>query len=367
LVADESSDVAPKTAGKISNVYVNVGRFIKSGSPIAEIDDKDARAQLATAQAEVKQAVAAVRQAEAKLGLEPNGSFNASTIPEVRAANANYQQALAEQKQAEANESRYRDLVQSGDVAMITYEQYRTARDTARAKANNSKELLDAAANTARQSNQAIVSAKAAVEAAQTQVANAQRGVTDTVILAPFSGFVSNRPVAVGEYVSSASIVATILRTNPIKAQIQVAEADVPSVLIGKGVSIQVDAYKDRKFAGTVTAVNPSVDAASRAAQVEATIENGDNALRSGMFATATINREGGNVAVFVPKIAVYNDQSTQSFKVFVVEENVVRLRVVQLGIEEGDSYQIVSGVAADETVATSNLDQLFEGAKVSF
>src|SRR5580765_4500226 len=109
LIADETSDIAPKVAGKISNVSVNVGQFVSQGSTIAKIDDKDARAQLATAQAAVKQAVAGVRQAEARLGLGPNGTFNASTIPEVRAANANYQQALAEQKQAENNELRYRE------------------------------------------------------------------------------------------------------------------------------------------------------------------------------------------------------------------------------------------------------------------
>lgn len=367
LIADESSDVAPKIAGKISNVYVNVGQSVKAGSPIAKIDDKDAKAQLATAQAAVKQAVAAVRQAEARLGLEPNGTFSASTIPEVRAANANYQQALAEQKQAEANEKRYRDLAQSGDVAMIAYEQYRTARDTARAKTTNARELLDAAVNTARQNNQAIASAKATVEAAQTLAANAQRSVADTVISAPFSGFVSSRPVAVGEFVSTASIVATILRANPIKAQIQIPEADVPDVSVGKGVSIAVDAYKDRKFAGYVSAVNPAVDPVSRAAQVEAKIENGDNALRSGMFVTATINREGGGTGVFVPKSAVLNDPATQSFKVFVVQENVAKLRVVQQGVEEGDFVQILSGVEADETIATSNLDQLYEGAKVVF
>lgn len=367
LIADETSDVAPKTAGKISNVFVNIGLFIKSGSPIAKIDDKDAKAQLATAQAAVKQAVAAVRQAEAKLGLEPNGSFNASTIPEVRAANANYQQALAEQKQAEANETRYRDLAGSGDVAMITYEQYRTARDTARAKTNNARELLDAAVNTARQNNQAIASAKANVEAAQTLVANAQRAITDTTIAAPFAGFISNRPVAVGEYVSTASIVATILRSNPIKAQIQIAEADVPQVSIGKGVSVEVDAYKDRKFAGYVSAVNPALDPTSRSAQVEAKIENGDNALRSGMFVTATINKEGGGVGVFVPKAAVAPDPTTNSYKVFTIKDGVAHLKVVQLGTEETDSYQIMSGVDADETVATSNLDQLFEGARVTF
>ena len=367
LVADESSDVAPKTAGKISNVYANVGQFVSAGNPIAKIDDKDARAELATSQASVKQAVAAVRQAEAKLGLSPNGAFSSSTIPEVRAANANYQQALAEYKQAQTNEERYRDLVKTGDVAMITYEQYRTARETAGAKANNAKELLEAAANTARQNNAAIASAKAAVESAQTQVANAQRAIAETVIRAPFSGFISNRPIAVGEYVSSASIVATVLRSNPIKAQIQIAEADVPLVTIGKGVSVEVDAYKDRKFAGSVTAVNPAVDPGSRSAVVEARIENGDNALRPGMFATANINREGGIVSVFVPKASVFKDQATQSAKVFVIQEGIAKLRVVQLGIEEGDAYQVLSGVDANEAVATSNLEQLFEGARVSF
>ncbi|MEO6655855.1 MAG: efflux RND transporter periplasmic adaptor subunit [Pyrinomonadaceae bacterium] len=367
LIADESSDIAPKTAGKIANVSVNVGQFVGVGSTIATIDDKDARAGYASAQAAVKQAVAGVRQAEARLGLAPNGTFSTTTIPEVRAANANYQQALAELKQAEANEKRYRELTETGDVALITYEQYRTARDTARARALNAKELLDAAANTARQSNSAVASAKAAVESAQTQAANAQRAITDTVIRAPFSGFISNRPVAVGEYVSSASIVATILRTNPIRVQIQVAEADVPSVSVGRGVSIEVDAYKDRKFAGTVSAINPAVDTNSRAAVIEARIENGDNALRTGMFATASINREGGSTAVFVPKIAVYNDQATQSFRVFVIQDGVAKLRVVQLGIEEGDAIQILSGIAADETLATSELAKLFEGAKVSF
>lgn len=367
FVADETSDIAPKTAGKIANVSANVGQFVSTGSTIATIDDKDARAQLASSQAAVKQAVAAVRQAEARLGLSPNGTFAASTIPEVRAANANYQQALAEVKQAENNELRYRELLESGDVATITYEQFRTARDTARAKANNAKELLEAAANTARQNNQAIASAKATVEAAQTQVANAQRAITDTVVRAPFSGFISNRPVAVGEYVSSASIVATILRTNPIKVQILVAEADVPSVTIGKAVSIEVDAYKDRKFAGTVTAINPAIDPTSRAAVIEAQIENGDNALRSGMFATVSINKQGGSTSVFVPKSAVYNDQATQSVRVFVIQEGVAKLRVIQLGIEEGDSYQILSGIAADESVATSSLDKLYEGANVNF
>ena len=365
LVADETSDIAPKVAGKVTNVYANVGEFVGSGKVIAKIDDRDARLRLAEAEANVKQSQVGVRQAEARLGLSPNGTFNSSAIPEVRAANANYEQAIAELRQAEANENRYRDLVETGDVAMVTYEQYRTNRDTARARVNAAKQALESAANAAKQNNQAIKAAQAAVEASQTQVATAKQAVADTVVRAPFPGFISERPVAVGEYVTSSTPIAKVLRTNPIKIQIQIAEADIPQVRIGGGVSIEVDAYKDRKFSGVVTAVNPAIDPVSRAATVEAQIENSNNALRSGMFATAKIVRQGGSTGIFVPKSAVYNDEATQSFRVFVIENNVAKLRVVQLGTEENNYYQIASGVNADETVATSNLEQLYEGANI--
>lgn len=364
--ADETSDVAPKSAGKIENLSVNAGQFVSGGAVIARIDDRDARLQLASAQAAVKRAKVSVSQAEARLGLGPNGKFNATNIPEVRAANANYEQTLAELKQAEANEKRYRELTESGDVAMVTYETYRTQRDTARTRANAARQQLDVTINTAKQSNQAIAAAQADVESAQTQVVEAQQAIADTVIKAPFSGFVSNRPVAVGEFVSTASVIATILRTNPIKIQIQVAEADLPYVSLGRGVSVAIDAYKDRKFAGTVTSVNPAVDPTSRSAVVEASIENGDNALRPGMFATVRINKEGGGKGVFVPKSAIHLDQATQAYRAYVIVEGIAKLRTIQLGPEEGNSYQILNGLSADETVATSNLDQLYEGARVA-
>lgn len=367
LVASETSDIAPRAAGKVVNVMANVGDFVGQGTVIAKLDERDARLQLAQAQANVSQAIAGVRQAEARLGLSPNGSFNASAIPEVRAANANYEQALAELRQAEANEKRYRGLVETGDVSMVAYETYRTQRDTARARVNSARQQQEAAINTARQSNQAIKSAQAAVESARTQIGLAEQSIADTIVRAPFAGFISNRSVAVGEFVTSSTPIATILRTNPIKIQIQVTESDVPFITIGRGVSIEVDAYKDRKFSGTVTAVNPALDPTSRAATVEASVENGGNALRSGMFATARITKQGGNAGIFAPKTAVYRDESTQSYRVFVIQDGIAKLRVVQLGTEEGDMMQILNGVNADEIVATSNLAQLYEGAKVQF
>jgi multidrug efflux pump subunit AcrA (membrane-fusion protein) len=365
LVAEEISNIAPNVAGKIVNVSANVGQFVTRGDVIARLDDQDAKLRLAAARTGVVQAEAAVRQAEARLGLSSNGSFTASTIPEVRAAGAALEQTEAELRQAEANEKRYRELVETGDVALITYEQFRTTRDTARSRVNSAKQQLEAAINAARQNNEAIRSAKAGVEAARAQVATAEQAVKDAIIRAPFSGYISDRPVAVGEFANSATTIATIVRTNPIRVQLQIAEAEIPSIKIGRGVAVQVDAYKDRSFAGTVSAVNPAVSTDSRSAIVEALIENNDNKLRAGMFATASVTRDGGTVGVFVPKEAVFDDQSTQNKRVFVIVEGVIKVRTVKVGSDENGMTRILDGVAADELVATSNLGQLYEGAVV--
>jgi RND family efflux transporter MFP subunit len=313
----------------------------------------------------VQQALAGVRQAEARLGLGPNGRFDASTIPEVRSAAAAYDATLAQQRLAEANAKRYAELVETGDVARSVYDQYRTQADTARAQANNARQQLETAINQARQNNQAIQTAQAQVASAQAQVAISQKAVEDTLVRAPYSGYVSARPIAVGEYVTPASVIATILLTNPLKLELQVPEMQAPSLHPGMPVSLTVDAYRDRQFGGTITAINPAIDPASRSIRVEASVQNPDNALRSGMFVTARITLSGGNQSIFVPREAVVSDQNTNSYRVFVVQGTTARLRVVQVGDEENGMIQILSGVQPNEEVATSNLQQLYEGAKV--
>jgi RND family efflux transporter MFP subunit len=306
-----------------------------------------------------------VRQAEARLGLSPGGRFDASTIPEVRSAAAAYQSALAAQRLAEANERRYAELVETGDVARSVYDQYRTQAETARQQTNVARQAMETAVNQARQNNQAIQTAQAEVESARAAVSIAEKAVADTIVRAPYSGFVSDRPIAVGEYVTPSSVVATILLTNPLKLQLQVPELEAPKIQVGMPVSASVDAYPDRKFAGRVTAVNPAVDPVSRSFTVEAAIENPDNALRSGMFATARITQPGGGQSVYVPKEAVERDQNTNSYRVFTVKDNAAHLKVVQVGDEENGWIQILSGIQPDEEVAVNNQEQLYEGARV--
>lgn len=365
FIADETSDVASQVSGQVAATPVDVGAFVTAGTVIARLDDRDARLRLQQSQAAERQATAALRQAEAKIGLGPNGQFSASDVPEVRAARQNYEAAESQARLAETNARRYANLVETGDVSRAVYDQARTQSDTARAQANAARQQLEVAINVARQSNAGVAQAQAGLEASRSQVALAQKALADTVIKAPFAGYISDRPVARGEYVTPASKVVTLLKTNPIKLRLQLPEADASRVHVGATVTANVTAYPDRPFAGQVTTMDPAIDPASRTITVEAQMSNPANVLRSNMFATARIQLPGGGQGVFVPRTAIINDPATGSSRVYVIENNTARLRVVQAGEAAGDLVRVVNGVSANEVVVTSNLDQLYDGAPV--
>ncbi|HYP30083.1 MAG TPA: efflux RND transporter periplasmic adaptor subunit [Blastocatellia bacterium] len=365
FTANESSDVAPETSGQVVATPVDAGDFVSQGAVIARLDDRDARLRFQQAQAAVRQAAAALRQAQAKLGLGPDGKFTASDIPEVRAARQNYEAAEAQARLAEANERRYANLVETGDVSRAVYDQQRAQAETARAQANAARQQLEVAINAAQQNNAGIGAAQASLEAARAQAALAEKTVSDTVVKAPFSGYIVERPIAVGEYVTPSSRIATLFLNNPIKLLLQLPESDVGRISVGMPVVVTVAAYPDREFEGKLAVIIPAIDPVSRTVTVVAGIDNRSNALRPNMFATGRILQPGGAEGVFVPRSAVASDSSTGSARVYVVQGETARLRVVQVGEQEGDFVRVVSGVSAGDEVVTANLDQLFDGATI--
>jgi RND family efflux transporter MFP subunit len=365
LIAKESSDIAPEAAGQIVATPVEVGSFVTQGTVIARLDAGDARARLAQAVAAEQQALSAVRQAEARLGLTGDKRFNVNEIPEVRAAHEQAEAAEAQAKLAETNARRYANLVETGDISRALYDQMRTQAETARAQAKAARGQYEVVANSARQNNQAIAIAQAQLASARAQVALAKNSVGYTVVRAPFSGYINDRPAAVGEYVTTQSKIATILRTNPIKLLLQIPEADTERVRTGMSVSASFAAYPDKAFAGQITAIVPALETASRTMTAEISIDNPDNLLRPGMFATARINQPQGTQGIFIPRSAVITDATTNSSSVYVLEGDVARLRVIQAGEEEGDAIRVLSGISAGEKIITSNLKELFDGASV--
>ena len=365
FVAEESSDVAPQSAGRVVETPVSVGSSVKKGQVIARLDNSDALLKLQQAKASVEQTQAAVRQAQAKIGFN-SGTFNPENVPEVQSALASYQSAQAEVKLAEADAKRYSNLVKTGDVSQSNYEQQQTQAETAKAKANAAHRQYETALNTARQNYQGIASAQGSLAAVQAQLDQAQKAVDDTVIRAPIQGQVSDRPIAVGEYVALNSKIATIVRIKPIKLELQVAEAGSGQIKVSMPVTATVDSAAGQFFEGRVTAINPAIDPSSRALTVEATFPNQDERLKPGMFSSAEVILPGTKEVVTVPRSAVLVDPNTQSAQVFVVEDGKARVRVVRVGESMKDAVQILSGVPDGATVSTSDLRQLFDGAIVS-
>ncbi len=349
LAANEQTDVAPETSGKVSAVGVDIGSYVKRGQMIVKLDDSDLRIRVQQAQAQLDQAKATQRQNEAKIGLRPGQRFNPENVPEVSAARA----AL---DLAEANLRRYERLVETGDVSRAAYDQQKSQRDQLH-------DQYEVAIHQAQQNYAAVANAQGAVEAAQTQLALAKRSLNYSVVVAPMAGYVSDRPADVGEYVSPTSKIATIVSLNPLRVRIDVPEQAIPRVRLGESVSVSVSAYPERNFAGHIARVSPSVTAASRTLSVEAEVENSSGELKPGQFATIRILLPQSEPAVLVPQRALR--QISGATYVFVIKNGRAEQRLVQSGQTEGDLVEIKSGVAADEPVATSNVDQLSDGATV--
>jgi len=338
---------------------------VQQGQIIAKFDDRDAQLRLDQAIAAEQQAEAALRQAQSRIGLGVGQTFDPSSVPEVLSAKAAYESAQAQAKQAEADATRYENLIKTGDVSRTAFEKARTQADTAQAQANASRQQYEAMLNSARQNYQGVMTAQASLSGIKVQVEQAKKAVDDTVIRAPFSGYVSARPIAVGQYVALANKIATIVRITPIKLELQAPEANAPQMKISVPVDAAVPGYPDVVFHGMVTAINPAVDPTSRAFTAIAEFSNSNLTLKPGMFATARILLPGSSMGVFVPRSAVITDPSTNSSQVFFIRDGKARVAVVQLGPTEGDQVQILSGITAGMTIATDNLKDLYDGQSV--
>ncbi len=350
LAGDQQTDVAPQTSGKVVAVGVDIGSYVRRGQMLVRLDDAELKLRVDQAAAQVAQAKAAVRQAEERIGLRSGQAFDPNRVAEVQGAKVNLELA-------EKNLRRAEKLIESGDVSRSFY-------DDARARRDQLKEQYDVAVAQARQNYAGVDVARTNVANAQAQLALARKNLQYAIISAPIDGYVSERVADLGEYVSPQQKVVTLVRTNPLRIRIDIPEQAIPEVKVGQSVSITTSAWPDKNFSGRVARIAPNVTAASRTLTVEAEIDNSGNALKPGQFATVRILQERADPAVLIPARAVVNDAGVN--RVYVIKNGLAEQRLVQTGQTEGDLIEIRSGVAPEEQVATSNLEQLADGIAVN-
>ncbi len=209
--------------------------------------------------------------------------------------------------------------------------------------------------------------ARASVKSAAAMVDIARIALADTVIRAPMAGIVSKRHVQAGEKVSPDMPVYTIVNLAQLTLEAPVPSADIPRIKLGQDVHFKVDGFGARDFAGKVTRINPTTESGSRAMLVYIAVDNGDGALRGGMFAKGSIVTERSIVAPLVPLSAVR--QEKQGPVVYALLGNKVVEQPVTLGLRnEDEGYaEVTSGLVPGAKVIVARLDGVKPGHGVTF
>lgn len=184
------------------------------------------------------------------------------------------------------------------------------------------------------------------------------------VIRAPFDGIVGLRAVSIGDYVSVGQDLANLEAVDTIKLDFKIPEKFAGAVAVGLAVTVSVEAYPGRTFAGKLYAIDPRLDEATRTLRLRARLPNERLLLRPGMFARIRLGLTGTREALFVPEQAIV--QKSSSAYVFRVVGDQASLVRVTTGRHHPGRVEIASGLAAGDRVVTDGQTKLRDGAAVT-
>ena len=299
--AFETVQVTARVAGVVDKVDFAEGDSVATGQKLAEIEPDRYRVQVDSAKATLARAEASLE--DAKAGLKRREQVNTRTP----------------------------GLVKEEDL-----ETFRTRVRVAEADVAQARSALDLA----------------------------QLNQRDAIVRAPTSGTIETRRVETGQYAQPGSVIATLLRREPLLLRFKVPESDASSLREGMQAQFTV---KDspRAFRATITLVAGAAAESSRMVVVTARIDDpGRAALRPGQFAEVVVPVDRAERPV-VPETAIR--PSERGFLAYVVEEDTARVRILELGMRTADGrVEVRSGLAPGETLVVRGAEALRDGAEVA-
>lgn len=319
LIADETTTVSAKVAGRVETVHCEIGDRVKDGQILVEIDDKEYRLF-------AEQSDAQLTQARAAVGLKPGDpleKLNPENAPPVREAKA----ILEEATKSLARFQTLTDAVSKTDLEVAeAAERVASARYTS--AQNSVREKI------------ALVSVQMALKGL------AYQRLADTKVPSPFDGEIQSKTVAEGTYVQPGQALLTLVRTKELRFRASVPEKYAHQLKLGQRVDVAFDLSKQKR-SGTVSRINPNLDPMSRSLGFEVDLDNSDGSLRSGLFGEATIELDPDAFGIAIPTKAILRFAGVD--KVWKVVDGRVKEQVVLLGSSRQDRVEIRTGVNAGD------------------
>ena len=316
--------IAAKIAATILEIRVQTGDRVTEGQTLVVLDRANLEANLRRAEAACAEAESAISEAE-----------NAIT-----AANANLDLARV-------THGRFEDLLAKASVSQ-------QESDESQARFKSAAAALEIATSKRRQ-------AEARRSQAEAELATARVSLSYATLKAPFFGLVSERKADPGSLATPGTPLLAVEREGNLRLEASIDESRLGLLRIGELVAVEIDGL-NRTVSGRVAEIAPSIDASTRSfiAKIDLPAVPG---LRAGMFGRAVF-ASGEREALLIPQSAVLERGQVRS--VYVVDNEIARLRLVTLGEARDNRREILSGLTAGEKIIIAPPPLLSDGSRVA-
>lgn len=256
----------------------------------------------------------------------------------VEAAEAAYQKAVASLADAEAGLKR-RETVITQNPGLIPGEEVETWR---------TKVLL----------------AKSDMAQAKAALNQAKLNLHDAYVRAPFSGILQTRTVQTGEYVQTGTVLATLVRRDPLLLRFKVPESEAARIKVGMAANFRVRNV-DVEYGSKIVHVAASADDTTRMVDITAEVADPkDGTLRPGSFAEIVVPVSSERTAPVIPQTSIR--PSDRGFIAYVVEEGIAKERILSLGMRTAEGQvEVVNGLKAGEKIVVRGSEALSDGVMI--
>jgi membrane fusion protein, multidrug efflux system len=248
-VKADSTIISPRVSGYIAQVLVGDNQPVKAGQLLARIDDRDFKAALDQAHADVAASEAAVRNLDAQLALQQ---------PMIEQGKADVAAAEANLKFAQEEQARYDGLMKTGSGTIQRAQQTDAALRASNAQLQHSNSGLVAAERKLDVLTTERAKAVAQLDRAQAVERQAALNLSYTQITAPVDGTVGARTLRVGQFVQGGTQLMAVVPLDAVYVVANFKETQLTHVRNGQPVEIEIDSFHGRKLRGHVDSLSPA-------------------------------------------------------------------------------------------------------------
>lgn len=370
LTAAREAMVIPAMPGEVTEVLVSVGEHVEKDQVLIRLDDtavqhqvSQARAAYNTAKASAdlsRQSLADLEQQKADAQADLDDYYEDVDVDEMEDDLKDVNKAIHE-----LNEKMMRNQLPSRDFYDVSYKELAAARDQLGAVLSQEamlKQVVDGIDNAIKGLPFNENTLNAQLNQASQAVSAAKSALDNMELTAPAAGTVSSVTVSAGDFATQTMPPVTIVDTESLILQVPLTEYEVTRLSAGQEITLSVDAL-EREYTGAVEWVSPAMDARSQSYYARVRVDNADGRLKPGMYARADLVVDAAEDAVLLPKEALVREDSTTY--VYKIEEGAAKRVAVTLGLDDGYTIEVLSGVHAGDSVVIKGQAYLNDGIAI--